>query len=469
MLVDITGVNAEKGSLLRKQIEGAIIPAFFGIGEPMIYGVTLPRIKPFVTTAIGAGIGGFLAAFMMTTTTEIYKKSTYEILTIINNEDALIAQAIKKELKEISKVIELIYDKFKTGGRLIYLGAGSSGGNDALRFSQEGVEDDELLAIDDLKAVDFNSNDILIGITASGRTPYVLSALRYCQVVQGLGIGLTMNANSGLEEHATKVITIDTGQEVIAGSTRMKAGTATKLVLNMISTTLMIKYGKVYQNLMIDVIATNEKLKARVLNIVEIITNADTETIAKILVKAEYNYSQKMVNGLVAKQIEIPIVYEDDDLIIVDKPNNLVVHPGADYQPFNVPEKFREEAKGKVYLVNKKSKKYQVIKVIKQNIYDANEIKTKDDQVIDILKKDLVISETNFKMLILLLNTDGQNEFRQSPVVDMIIATPNKVVHELKKIFPSITKVIKTDTLEKYHDEEKQDEESTELSARQKN
>ncbi|MGL5268425.1 MAG: hypothetical protein ACRC8P_01455 [Spiroplasma sp.] len=140
-----------------------------------------------------------------------------------------------------------------------------------------------------------------------------------------------------------------------------------------------------------------------------------------------------------------------------------------DYQPFNVPEKFREEAKGKVYLVNKKSKKYQVIKVIKQNIYDANEIKTKDDQVIDILKKDLVISETNFKMLILLLNTDGQNEFRQSPVVDMIIATPNKVVHELKKIFPSITKVIKTDTLEKYHDEEKQDEESTELSARQKN
>ncbi|MGL5268324.1 MAG: N-acetylmuramic acid 6-phosphate etherase [Spiroplasma sp.] len=253
---------------------------------------------------------------------EICKKSTYEILTIINNEDALIAQTVKKELKEISKVIELIYDKFKAGGRLIYLGAGSSGrlgvldasemwptygisnkqifgiiagGNDALRIPQEGVEDDELLAIDDLKAVDFNSNDILIGITASGRTPYVLSALRYCQAVQGLGIGLTMNANSGLEEHATKVITIDTGQEVIAGSTRMKAGTATKLVLNMISTTLMIKCGKVYQNLMIDVIATNEKLKARVLNIVATITNADTETIARILVKAEYNCKNAII------------------------------------------------------------------------------------------------------------------------------------------------------------------------------
>lgn len=139
------------------------------------------------------------------------------------------------------------------------------------------------------------------------------------------------------------------------------------------------------------------------------------------------------------------------------------------YQPFNVPEKFREEAKGKVYLVNKKSKsKYQVIKIIKQSIYDANEIKSKDDQVIDVLKKDLSLSDANFKMLIILLNTDGQNEFRQSPVVDMIIATPNKVVFELEKIFPAVTKAIKTDVLEEYQDEDKQDDEASELSAREK-
>lgn len=255
-------------------------------------------------------------------TLEIDKKSTYEILEIINNEDALVAYAVRKELKEISEAVDLIYDKFKSGGRLIYIGAGSSGrigildasemwptygvstdrifgiiagGNDAMRFPQEGVEDDELLAIEDLKAINFNSSDILVGITASGRTPYVLAALKYCQAVKGLAIGLTMNCDSEISKYVTKVINIDTGQEVITGSTRMKAGTATKLVLNMISTTLMIKYGKVYQNLMIDVVASNEKLKARIVSIVAAITNVDSETIIKALVAADYNCKNAII------------------------------------------------------------------------------------------------------------------------------------------------------------------------------
>lgn len=139
------------------------------------------------------------------------------------------------------------------------------------------------------------------------------------------------------------------------------------------------------------------------------------------------------------------------------------------YQPFNVPEKFREEAKGKVYLVNKESKKYQIIKIIKQNVYDANEIKNKDDKIIEILKKEQSLIDSDFKLLILVLNNDQQNEFRHSPTVDIIVATPNKVIAELSKIFPSITKVIKDDSLAGYQDQEKQYEESEELSVREQN
>lgn len=141
-----------------------------------------------------------------------------------------------------------------------------------------------------------------------------------------------------------------------------------------------------------------------------------------------------------------------------------------EYQPFNVPAKLRDEARGKVYLVNKKSTKYQVIKLIKQNVYDANEIKTKDDPVVEILKKNLDLKETELKMLILVLNTDQQNEFRQSPTVDVLVSTPKNVVAELAKTYPTIMKAIKTDDLQEFQEEEKQDdEESEELTDRQKN
>lgn len=141
-----------------------------------------------------------------------------------------------------------------------------------------------------------------------------------------------------------------------------------------------------------------------------------------------------------------------------------------EYKPFNVPEKFRDEARGKVYLVNKESTKYQVIKIIKQETFDANELKAKDDQVVELLKKDLALKDHDFKMLLLALNNDQQNEFRQSPTLDIIVATPKNMVSEVAKIFPSIAKAINTKEMPEAQDEEKQDDEdSEELTARQKN
>lgn len=261
----------------------------------------------------------------------IDKSSTIEILKIINKEDALVAKAVSEKLDEIEKTVALIFEKFKKGGRLIYLGAGSSGrigvldasemlptygisrdqifgiiagGEKALIYPCEGVEDDELLAIEDLKAVNFSGDDVLIGIAASGRTPYVLAGLKYCQSVNGLAIGLTMTTEPELSAYSDQVIIIETGQEVVTGSTRMKSGTATKLVLNMISTTVMIKYGKIYQNLMVDLVATNEKLKARVASIVSMITKADSVLIMKTLSIANYQCKNAIV--MVAKDVDYP-------------------------------------------------------------------------------------------------------------------------------------------------------------------
>lgn len=257
----------------------------------------------------------------------IDKKSTLEILEIINNEDAIIANAIKEKLPIITKVIDLIFTRFKEGGRLIYMGAGTSGrigildasemlptygisdciiaiiagGDKAIKIPQEGAEDNQVLAIKDLKNINLTALDTVIGIGASGRTPYVLAALEYCQKIGALAIGLCMTKNSQFAKVANTVISINTGPEVITGSTRMKAATATKLVCNMISTTLMIKYGKVYQNLMVDLIATNDKLKARVFNIVSEITKANSNDINKVL--QESNYSCKHAIVMLLKKV----------------------------------------------------------------------------------------------------------------------------------------------------------------------
>ncbi|EXU60329.1 N-acetylmuramic acid 6-phosphate etherase [Mycoplasma mycoides] len=275
---------------------------------------------------------------------DIDKKSTSEIIKIINNEDIKVAYAIKKELNQISNVIDLIFERFKKGGRLIYIGSGTSGrlgildasemyptyginpnriigiiagGNKAIKNPIEGAEDNEKLAIIDLNKIKLNSLDTVIGIASSGKTPYVLSALKYANKKDALSVGLCMTKNSEMTKIANQVISVKTGAEIITGSTRMKAGTATKLICNMITTTLMIKLGKVYKNLMIDLVATNDKLKKRAFKIVKQITNAKDHIIYKAL--NESNFSCKHAIIMILKNIS----YSESVLLLENCDNSL--------------------------------------------------------------------------------------------------------------------------------------------------
>ncbi|ADR23843.1 N-acetylmuramic acid 6-phosphate etherase [Mycoplasma leachii PG50] len=275
---------------------------------------------------------------------DIDKKSTSEIIKIINNEDIKVAYAIKKELNQISNVIDLIFERFKKGGRLIYIGSGTSGrlgildasemyptygidqnriigiiagGNKAIKNPIEGAEDNEKLAIIDLNKIKLKSFDTVIGIASSGKTPYVLSALKYANKKDALSIGLCMVKNSEMTKIANQVISIKTEAEIITGSTRMKAGTATKLVCNMITTTLMIKLGKVYKNLMIDLVATNDKLKNRAFKIVKQLTSAKDQIIYKAL--AESNFSCKYAIVMILKKIS----YNESVLLLDNYDNSL--------------------------------------------------------------------------------------------------------------------------------------------------
>lgn len=235
---------------------------------------------------------------------DIDTKSTKEICEIINNEDQTVANAVSKELDDISKVIDMVVESFKDGGRLIYVGAGTSGriglidavecrptfscddemvqcvmagGKDAFVRAKEGAEDDKEQAVIDLKNIKLNKKDILIGIAASGRTPYVISAIEYADSIGCNTASIATVKNSKIGGIAKQKIEVETGAEVISGSTRMKAGTAQKMICNMISSASMIKMGKVYENLMVDVSVTNEKLLKRACNIIAEITKADED------------------------------------------------------------------------------------------------------------------------------------------------------------------------------------------------
>ena len=214
-------------------------------------------------------------------------KSTSELLQIINNEDKKVALVIEESLESISKLIDKIYLNMKSGGRLFYIGSGTpgrlgvvdasecpptfgvdnnvvigliAGGDSAIRNSIEGAEDDTTKAWEDLKKYNITKEDSVVGVTASGRTPYVVGGLRQCKensIFTGL---LTCNKKPEASRYADKVIETIVGPEVVTGSTRMKSGTAQKLVLNMISTSLMIKLGKVKGNKMVDMKLSNLKL-----------------------------------------------------------------------------------------------------------------------------------------------------------------------------------------------------------------
>ncbi len=249
-------------------------------------------------------------------TSNIDKVSTLEMVKIINNEDKKVAEAVEKEIPKIAQAIDYIVERIKKGGRLIYIGAGTSGrlgildasecpptygvseeliqgiiagGREAIFRAKEGAEDSKELAIEDLKLKKLSSNDIVVGIAASGRTPYVVGGLEYGNQIGALTISITCNSDSEVSKTSQISIAPIVGAEVITGSTRLKSGTAQKLVLNMLSTGSMIKLGKVYGNLMVDVKATNKKLIERAKKIVCEATGIEKNLAEDILLKTDYD------------------------------------------------------------------------------------------------------------------------------------------------------------------------------------
>ena len=238
--------------------------------------------------------------------------STCEILKMINKEDKSVPLAVEKAIDQIALIVDVITEAFHNGGRLFYVGAGTSGrlgvldasecpptfgvpsglvigiiagGDRALRFSIEGAEDSKIEAVNDLKKHNANSKDVIIGIAASGRTPYAIGAIEYGNSIGAKTGCITTSDNSEISKVAQFPIEAVTGAEPVTGSTRMKSGTAQKLVLNMITTASMVKIGKVYENLMIDVQMTNNKLISRAKKIVMEVTDVDIDTATEYLDK----------------------------------------------------------------------------------------------------------------------------------------------------------------------------------------
>lgn len=247
-------------------------------------------------------------------TTEIDRLSAREIVLLMNREDSLVPAAVGKVAEAIATAIEIITDRLRAGGRLIYLGAGTSGrlgvldasecpptfnsppwqvvgviagGLPALTRAVEGAEDHPEQAVADLRRLGLCAGDVLVGIATSGRTPYVLGGLKYAREMGAYAIGLACNADSELASVAHLVIAPIVGPEVISGSTRLKAGTATKLILNMLTTGSMVRLGKTYGNLMVDLQTTNQKLTDRARRIVATLTGLSQAEAAEWLVRSD--------------------------------------------------------------------------------------------------------------------------------------------------------------------------------------
>lgn len=242
--------------------------------------------------------------------------SALEIVQLMNEEDKQVPLAIEKCLPQIAQAVECIVAAFQQGGRLVYIGAGTSGrlgvldasecpptfgvspemvkgiiagGERALRHPIEGAEDSKAQAVVDLQTIQFSSKDVLVGIAASGRTPYVIGALEYAKRLGSVTVSIASNPNSAMANIVDIAIDTVVGSEVLTGSSRLKSGTAQKLVLNMLTTASMILMGKCYQNLMVDVQASNEKLKARAIRIVMQATDCDKALAEETLKQADQN------------------------------------------------------------------------------------------------------------------------------------------------------------------------------------
>lgn len=242
--------------------------------------------------------------------------STEDLVNILHAENHLVAAALDPTLAELAKLVDLVADRLSKGGRLFYVGSGTSGrlgvldasecpptfgvplhmvqgiisgGEKALASSIEGAEDDRAQGGIDLSAREVNALDVVVGIAASGRTPYVIGALEHAHAKGAVTAAIVNVPNSALSQYADFTLAAVTGEEPLTGSTRMKAGTAQKLLLNLITTASMVKMGKVYENLMVDVRATNVKLRNRAIRIVQQATGASQENCEKALAEVDWH------------------------------------------------------------------------------------------------------------------------------------------------------------------------------------
>lgn len=249
-------------------------------------------------------------------TIDIDLMDSLEIAKAINNEDKKVALAVEKVLPNIAKGIDLIVNAFSKGGRLIYFGAGTSGrlgvldasecfptfgvphemvqgfiagGDSALRLPSEGAEDSSILGLEDFKKANITEKDIVVGISASGNPPYVLTILEEAQKKGTKTIGITSNPKANISKFSDVFICVLVGEEVIAGSSRMKSGTAQKMVMNMLTTSSMIRIGKTYENYMIDVKASNDKLYDRACRIISEISKVSYKEAEKALLTSKKN------------------------------------------------------------------------------------------------------------------------------------------------------------------------------------
>jgi N-acetylmuramic acid 6-phosphate etherase len=269
---------------------------------------TLDSIERHDAAGTAVDLSGMTTERENPASADIDSRSTRDILGIINAEDKKVPLAVGKALDHIAALVDDVVASFRKGGKLVYIGAGTSGrlgvldasecpptygtppsmvqgliagGREALVRSVEWAEDKEDQGVKDLDAIDFTGRDVLVGITASGQAPYVLGAMRRAKALGAVVGAISCNANSGTFGLADHRIFVDVGPEVVTGSTRMKSGTAQKLVLNMITTTAMIRLGKVYRNLMIDLTPVNKKLVERSKNLIMKATDCDRETAEK--------------------------------------------------------------------------------------------------------------------------------------------------------------------------------------------
>tara|TARA_B100001123_G_scaffold81705_1_gene93142 strand:+ start:554 stop:1453 length:900 start_codon:yes stop_codon:yes gene_type:complete len=275
---------------------------------------------------------------------DIDTQSIDQILRTINQEDQTIANKVNEAIGDISRAVELTTNAIQSGNRIFYIGAGTSGrlgvldasempptfsvspkwfngiiagGDHALRNSIEGAEDKPEMAVKDLQKHNVSDDDIVIGISTSGAAKYVTSGIEFAKSLGAKTVYLICNEKPHISADVDVMIKIDTGPEVITGSTRMKAGTATKMVLNMISTTTMIQLGKVYGNLMVDLMAINDKLFDRGIRIIQQLTNVDYEIAKSTLIEAEKSVKTAIV--MINKSCS-----KDDAKSLLDQQNGLL-------------------------------------------------------------------------------------------------------------------------------------------------